>query len=379
MSVERPGQPQEPTQSSALPQSPHIGVVGVGSIGSLLAAHLTETGHDVSVVDAWYPHVEAVRSSGVEIQTPDEHLHVRLAAYHVDEVDEVRRPWDLVLVAVKAYDSARALRLVEPLLHTDTVVVPVQNGMTDAWFARLAHGRRLLGCSVHVPAELTGPGQVRRYLPRSRRTFSIGEVGGGRSRLAEDVARLFSAAGECEMSEDLMAVKWAKLAVNTMTNAPAALSRWTTRRLWADPQSVPLAARAAGETLAVARAEGVEPAPVYGRYPASLFVDGLHDPAAAAQAQAALAEMAAERVGASESRPSMLQDVDRGRRTEVRYLNGHVTRTGTRHGIATPANEVLTRTVEEIDRGHVQPSPELLDRCNEAVTSSASGTTTLDP
>lgn len=360
-------------------EHPRIGIVGIGSIGSLLAAHLTQAGHHVSAVDAWYPHVETARSGGVEISAPDERHRVRLAAYHVDEVDEIRHPWDLVLVAVKAYDSARALRLVEPLLHADTVVVPVQNGMTDAWFARLAAGRRLLGCSVHVPAELTGPGHVRRYLPRSRRTFSIGEPGGGGSCLAEEIASLLSAAGRCEVSEDLMAVKWAKLAVNTMTNAPAALSRWTTGRLWADPRSVSLATRAAGETLAVARAEGVEPAPVYGRYSPSVFVDGLHDRAVAAEARAALAEMAAERVGASESRPSMLQDVDRGRRTEVRYLNGHVTRTGRRHGIATPANDVLLHTVEEIDRGHVTPSEDLLDRCNEAITSAARGVTALDP
>jgi 2-dehydropantoate 2-reductase len=353
--------------SRELPRRPHIGIMGTGSIGSLLAAHLTEAGHDVSAVDGWYPHVEAVRTDGVEIRTPDEQHRVRLDAYHLDEVAEVARPVDVLLVAVKAYDSAWAVRLMEPLLHERTVVVPVQNGMTDAWFSRLVAGRRRLGCSVHVPAELTAPGRVTRYLPRTRRTFSVGEVGGGPSGLAGELAGVLSAAGECEVTEDLVAVKWAKLAVNTMTNAPAGISRWTTRRLWSEPRSVSLAARAAGETLAVARASGVEPAPVYGRYDPGLFIGGLHDAEAAAGARAALEEMAAERVGASESRPSLLQDVDRGRRTEVRYLNGHVAEQGRTYGVATPANDVLQHTVEEIDRGRLAPAPENLDRCNEAL------------
>jgi 2-dehydropantoate 2-reductase len=358
--------PDQPPVTTLGPR-PHIAIIGIGAIGSMLAAHLTEAGHDVTCVDGWYPHVEAARTVGVQISSPDEQHRVRIVAHHVDEVDHIDRPVDLLLVAVKAYDSAWAIRLMEPLLHPSTVVVPVQNGMTDAWFGSLAAGRRRLGCSVHVPAELTAPGRVTRYLPRSRRTLSVGEVHGGGSDLADEVTSLLAAAGGCETTEDLVAVKWAKLAVNTMTNAPAGISRWTTRRLWSDPRSASLAARAAGETLAVARAGGVTPAPVYGRYDPAVFIHGLRDPGAAEEARAALGEMAAERVGSSESRPSLLQDVDRGRRTEVRYLNGFVADRGRTYGVRTPANDALTDLVEQIDRGGLAPRPENLDRCNDSI------------
>lgn len=340
----------------------HIGIVGSGGIGSLLAAHLTLADHRVTVVDGWFPHVERIRDHGVEIQAPDERVRARLAAYNVDELDRVEGRIDVLLVAVKAYESALAVRLMEPLLHADSVLVPVQNGMTDQMFTRLVPAERLVGCSVHVPAELTGPGQVTRYVARDRRTFSVGEPRGGVSPRVERLVELFATAGVSEATDDLMAVKWAKLAVNMMANAPAGITGWTTHRLWSDPASVPLVVRAAGEALAVAEASGVRAGKVFGRFDPALFRAALTDAAAAGDAAAALGEIALERTGPSESRPSLLQDVDRGRRTEVRYLNGFVAQRGRELGVPTPVNAGLQTLVEEIDRGLLRKDPANLDR-----------------
>lgn len=349
-------------EKMAAPDAPHIGIIGTGSIGSILAAHLTEAGHRVSAVDSWYPNVEELRGEGVEITSPDETARVRVNAWNIDEVDQIERPVDVLLVAVKAYESASALALMAPLLHADSTVVAIQNGMTDQWFTRLVEPSRLVGCSVHVPAELAAPGRVTRYLPRSRRTFSLGELDGQAGPRVRRLADLFATAGRTEVTDELIATKWAKLAVNTMTNAPAGITGWTTNRLWTDPVSVPLAVRAAGETLAVAAAAGMSPQLIFGRLEPGLFRDALHDSGAAEQAAAGLFEMAQERTGPSESRPSLLQDVDRGRRTEVRYLNGYVVRRGKQLGVPTPVNAALESLVEEIDRGHLQKDPTNLDR-----------------
>ncbi|WP_162830012.1 ketopantoate reductase family protein [Amycolatopsis palatopharyngis] len=336
---------------------PHIGIIGCGSIGSLLAAHLTLAGRSVSVVDSWFRNVEEVRGHGVEIQAPDEAVRARVDAHNIDEVQNIARPLDVLLLAVKAYESANALALMASLIQDDTIVVPVQNGMAEEWIAKVLPRGRLVGCSVHVPAELTAPGRVTRYLPRGRRTFSLGAVGAAPIAPAQYVAELIQPAGDTEVVADLPAVKWAKLAVNTMTNAPAGLTGWTTKRLWSDPRSVPLITRAAGETLAVAEASGVQPALVFGRIRPELFHRALSDHGAEAELSAAMAEMAAERTGASESRPSLLQDVDRGRRTEVRYLNGFVVRQGATHGVPTPVNAALHDLVAEIDRGRLRKEP----------------------
>lgn len=350
------------------PAAPHIGVIGCGSIGSLLAAHLTLDGYRVSVVDSWYPHVERIRDDGVEIRAPDETVGARLEARHIDEVEELTTPLDVLVVAVKSYESAAAVALLGPLLRDETLVVPAQNGMNEEWFGRLLPRGRLVGCSVHVPAELTGPGRVTRYLPRTHRSFSLGVTDGGQVAPVERLASLFASAGETETSHDLVAVKWAKLAVNTMTNAPAAITGWTTNRLWSDPRTVPLVVRAAGETLTLARAAGATPAQVFGRIDPSLFRRALGDPAAAGEAAAAMVAMAEQRTGPSESRPSMLQDVARGRRTEVSYLNGYVVRKGREHGVPTPVNAALLEMVEEIDRGRlVGQDPGNLARLEEAV------------
>lgn len=340
---------------------PHIGIIGCGSIGSLLAAHLTLAGRSVSVVDSWFRNVEEIRGHGVEVRAPDETVRTTVDAHNIDEVQNISRPLDVLLLAVKAYESANALALMAPLFHDDTIVVPVQNGMSEEWIAGLLPRGRLVGCSVHVPAELTAPGRVTRYLPRRRRTFSVGAVGSDSTTPAQRIAELLQPAGDTELTADLAAVKWAKLAVNTMTNAPAGLTGWTTNRLWSDQRSVPLITRAAGETLAVAEASGVRPALVFGRISPDLFRRALNDRGAEADLSAAMAEMAAERTGASESRPSLLQDVDRGRRTEVRYLNGFVVRQGATHGMVTPVNAALHDLVAEIDRGRLRKDPGNMD------------------
>lgn len=341
---------------------PHIVVAGAGAIGSLVAAHLVAAGRSVTVIDGWYPHVEAMRANGVVIEAPDETIGTPVPAHHIDEVDTIDRPADLLLVASKAQESAVMLGLTSTLRSPETVVLPLQNGMTQEWFTRMLGGRsRLLGAAVHVPAELVGPGRVRRYLPRGRRTLSVGPQERGASRLAHQVAELLMPAGQCDVATDLAAVKWAKLAVNTMTNAPAGLTGWTTGRLWSDARSVPLVARAAGETLAVAHAAGVEVAPVYGRLAPARFRQALHDAEIAEEVHEAIREMGAERVGASESRPSLLQDVDRGRRTEVAYLNGYVVARGRELGVATPVNEALARLVMDMDRGLLEQHPDHID------------------
>lgn len=210
---------------------PHVVIVGTGSIGSILAAHLTEAGHHVSAVDGWYPHVEELRGNGVRIAAPDETVQVRADARNIDELHEIERPVDVLLVAVKAYESAAAVAMMTPLLREQSTVVVVQNGITEEWFKQLVDPGSVVGCSVHVPAELTAPGRVTRYLPRSRRTFSLGEVGGRAGPRVHRLAELFATAGRTEVTDDLIATKWAKLAVNTMTNAPAGITGWTTNRL----------------------------------------------------------------------------------------------------------------------------------------------------
>lgn len=349
---------------------PHIVIVGCGAIGSLVAAHLATDGRRVTVLDGWSANVAAIQQGALIIEAPDETHRARVTAHHLDEIGSIALA-DLLFIAVKAYDTPAALEATAPLRHENTVVVPLQNGMTVDWFGALLDDRsRVVGSAVHVPAELVGPATVRRYLPRNRRTMSLGEPAGGTSPLAGQIAQLLQPVGLCEETSDLRAEKWAKLAVNTMTNAPAGLTGWTTGKLWADPRMVPLVARAAGETLAVAHAAGVEAAPVYGRYEAQLFRDALLDQHTAERVHDAIRQMASERKGASESRPSLLQDVDRGRRTEIEYLNGHVVARGKEFRVPTPVNAALTRLVTDIDRGRLCPGPDNVKRLEQSIAHS---------
>ena len=110
--------------------SPRIAVVGTGANGAAIGADLTNAGHDVTFVEQWPAHVEAMRAHGIRVETPGAVETTRVNAIHLCEVATQRQSFDLVLVLVKAYDTRWACELIKPLVAAGGLVVGVQNGMT---------------------------------------------------------------------------------------------------------------------------------------------------------------------------------------------------------------------------------------------------------
>jgi 2-dehydropantoate 2-reductase len=109
---------------------PRIAVLGTGANGAGIGADLTRAGHDVTFIEQWPAHVEAMRRDGLRVELPDDVQVTQVTAIHLCEVATLRKPFDIVLVLVKAYDTRWACELIRPLLHARSVVVGVQNGMS---------------------------------------------------------------------------------------------------------------------------------------------------------------------------------------------------------------------------------------------------------
>jgi 2-dehydropantoate 2-reductase len=333
-----------------------IGIVGVGAIGSVVGGLLTKAGHDVTLIDQWPAHVEAMKTVGLRLSgTCGEHL-IPVRALHISELQSVAEPFDAIFIAVKSYDTEWAVALgLAYLKNPDGVVVDFQNGINDERVAAAAGRDRCLGCVITIGAGMYEPGHAIRT-DRGQIGFKIGEHDGRVTGRAERIAKILCDVAPTKVTTNLWGERWSKLAVNCMANGLAGLSGLGSAEVRTREGVRRVAVHLAAEVIAVGRARGHEVEPIWG-IEARRFVDaaqGKH----MAEVERDMAERARELAG---GRPSLLQDVMRGRRTEVQYLNGYVSEQGRQVGIPTPFNDKVVELITRVPPGTLEPDPRNLE------------------
>jgi 2-dehydropantoate 2-reductase len=332
-----------------------IGIIGAGAIGSVVGGLLTKAGHDVTLVDQWPEHVEKMRGQGLRLSgTCGDHL-IPVQALHIHEMQRIAEPFEAAFVAVKSYDTEWATALaMQYLRKPDGVVVDFQNGINDHRVAAVAGKERTLGCVITLGAGMYEPGHAMRT-DQGSIGFKIGELDGADSPRARKLAEIMSAVAPTKVTTNLFGERWSKLTVNCMANPLAGLSGWGSAEVRTEPVPSRIGIHVAAEAIRVGGASGYEVEPIYG-IAAQRFVDAAEGRGYAEVA----ADMAASAKHLTGGRPSLLQDVMRGRRTEIEYLNGYVCAEGRRLGVPTPINDAVVKTVLSYKVGALKPDPQNL-------------------
>ena len=317
-----------------------IGIVGAGAIGSVVGGLLTRAGHDVTLIDQWPDHVDAMKKVGLRLSgTCGEHL-VPVKALHLHEAQGVTAPFDAVFIAVKSYDTEWATHLgLSYLARPDGVVVDFQNGINDERVAAIAGKENTLGCVITISAGMYEPGHAMRT-DSGTIGFKIGEHDGQETARAQELATLMSAVAPTKVTTNLWGERWSKLAVNCMVNPLSGLSGLGSAEVRMERVPRRIAVHVAAEVITVGRACGYEVEPIYS-IPAQRFVDA----AAGKGIEDVEHDMSADAKSRIGGRPSMLQDVMKKRRTEVEYLNGYVVEQGRGVGVETPFNAAIVEAI----------------------------------
>jgi len=333
-----------------------IGIIGAGAIGCVVGGLLTKAGHDVTLVDQWPEHIETMKQRGLRLSgTCGEHT-IPVKALHIHELQGVATPFEAIFVSVKSYDTEWAAQMALAYLEQpDGVVVDFQNGVNDERVASVVGKARCLGCVITIGAGMYEPGHAMRTDSGSV-GFKIGEHDGRDTPRAQALARVMNDVAGAKVTTNLWGERWSKLAVNCMANPLAGLSGLGSAEVRTAPIPRRIAIHVAAEVIQVGRAAGYEVEPIYG-IDARRFVD-----AAQGKGRAAVeADMAASVKFLTGGRPSMLQDVMKGRRTEIDYLNGYVSQQGKRLGVATPVNDAVVAAVRQHGVGTLKPDPKNLE------------------
>jgi 2-dehydropantoate 2-reductase len=333
-----------------------IAILGAGAIGSVVGGMLTRAGVDVTLVDQWPEHIEAMKRHGLRLSgTCGEHA-IPVRAVHLHELQSVGEPFDAIFLAVKSYDTEWAAQLAAGYLRQpEGVVVDFQNGVNDDRVAAVVGGSRTLGCVIVISAGMYEPGHAIRTDTTSV-GFKIGELDGRDTPRAQALAKMLSGVAATHVTTNLWGERWSKLAVNCMGNALAGLSGLGSAEIRLEPGPRRIAIQLGAEAVRVGRALGHEIEPLIG-IAAQRIVDAAEG-RGLAEVEADLAAEAKRRTG---GRPSLLQDVLKGRRTEIDFLNGYVVTQGRTAGVPTPFNEAIVAAVHAHPVGRLTPDPRHLE------------------
>jgi len=291
-----------------------VWIIGTGAVGSALAGLLHDReGIKVCLVGGSV-HWRAIREKGLDFEIKGQGSEVLpLATAGLEEVPPLGSG-DLALLTGKLPDLEGVLKVLKPKIGPEATIIALQNGLGADRLAAEHLGRRVERGLLFFGANCPGPGRV---------IYNPGIIRLQRSPASEPVAGLLEEAPiRCELKDDFRPIEWFKMAINCVANPLAGLLGANNEEI---RQPVLDSAKEAilAEVRAVAKAEGVD---------LSLTVDFYND------------KIKGHNV------PSMRADLVRGRPTEIDFLNGAVADLGRKHGLPTPANDLLVGLVRFVSQ-----------------------------
>ncbi|MBL25344.1 MAG: 2-dehydropantoate 2-reductase [Rhodospirillaceae bacterium] len=343
-----------------------IAIVGAGAVGSKVGGHMLANGEDVTFIDGWPDHVEKINKDGLYMtgNTPEEEMTVQGRALHLTDVQELAKedPIDIAFVSMKSYDTEWATQLIKPYLAPDGFIVSLQNCMNEEFIAAIVGWGKVMGTiAAKISVQMPGPGHVHRNGPimgNSHTVFRVGEPHGRITPRAEEVAQLCGYCDSYLVTTNLWGERWTKLVMNSSSNPMAAASGLSSTAISEDADLRKVKIHLAAEAIEVGRAAGFNLEKLHGidcgQWTKAL--DG--DKAAYAEIEEDYIEMGKK--GNPDGRPSMGQDMQKGRRTEIDFMNGLVCMKAREFGLKTPVNDGIVEAAKMVEKDPSKATPDLV-------------------
>jgi len=299
--------------------------MGTGAIGSVFGGFLAKAGHTVTLIGR-SRHMEPIAEGGLRITGiwGDHTVRNLSALTSLPRETDV----DLILLTVKSYQTEKAMEEIGCAFPGNTPILSLQNGLGNTETIAASVGTdRTLGGRVIFGAEIPEPGTVKVTVIAD--AVAVGSLRGSGFPFnrTEEIARTIEAAGiPCRAVREIEQYIWGKVLYNVALNAPAAVLGINYGKLRDSEATQELMSAIIGEAFAVADAEGVQ----LGWEKPEEYLETLFEQLLPPTAS---------------HFPSMLRDIQQGKRTEIDALNGALVRMGAEHGIATPVNQTLTRLI----------------------------------
>lgn len=326
-----------------------IAVLGAGSLGTIVGAYLAAGGMDVELIDTYQAHVDALNHKGAKvIGTTDFQAKVKAST-----PENKSGKYDLVLLLTKQLYNDSVLQELLPFLGADSIVCSLQNGIPEEKVASIVGRERTIAGSVEFGATFIEPGVSRlttEYAHFKKYAFQIGELNGEITERIQRIKSILDLVGGTHISDNLVGTKWSKLLINNAFSGLSAALNGKYGDILDNEIGIVSAVYIADETIKVGHANGVTFAKMGGLDIESLELTSEND--LPDRIQTFRAAMESSRL----LKASMLQDIEKKRKTEIDYINGVVPRLAEGTGISTPYNDMVVKLVKTAEQYQTVPN-----------------------
>lgn len=322
-------------------------IYGAGSLGTILGAYINKAGVPMELINRNKAHVEALNTSGAKVVGTME-FEQKVKAYTPDQMSG---EYDIIFLMTKQQNNCEVVQMLQGFLAPDGVLVTFQNGLPEVQIAEILGEERVLGCTVAWGATMLSPGVCELTSEPDALSFALGSISDKRNRHFDKVKELLEMMGTVEVEENFIGTRWSKLLINAAFSGMSAVLGCTFGKAAGPKESRRIVQALIKECIDVCAAGGIRIEPVQGKD----IVKLLDYHGAVKKAVSFFIIPIAIRKHAR-LKASMLQDLEKGKLTEVDAINGAVSAYGRKIGCPTPMNDKVVEIIHKIEQGRLKPS-----------------------
>ena len=329
----------------------HIAIYGAGSLGTILGAFISKAGVPIELINRNKAHVEGLKSKGAQVVGTMQFCQP-VVAYTPDEMSG---EYDILFLMTKQQHNAEVVQMLKGFLAPNGVLVTFQNGLPEVQIAEVLGEERVLGCTVAWGATMQSPGVCELTSEPDALSFSLGAISTQRSKHFAKVKELLETMGTVEVEENFLGTRWSKLLINAAFSGMSAVLGCTFGEAAGPKESRRIVQALIKECIDVCAKGGIRIEPVQGKDIVKLL--DYHNPIKKAVAYMIIPIAIRKH---AKLKASMLQDIEKGKLTEVDAINGAVCDYGRKVDFPTPANDKVVEIIHKIEKGELKPSFENL-------------------
>ena len=328
-----------------------IAIYGAGSLGTILGAYISKAGVEIELINRNKAHIEALQTKGAHITGTVEFTQP-VVAYTPDQMNG---EYDVIFLMTKQQHNAEVVTMLKDFLAADGAMVTFQNGLPEVQIAEILGEERVLGCTVAWGATLQEPGVCELTSAPDALSFSLGAISTKKNKHFNKIKEVLEHMGTVDIEENFIGTRWSKLLINASFSGMSAVLGCTFGEAAGPRESRKVVQALIKECIDVCAKGGIRIEPVQGKDIVKLL--DYHNPIKKAVAYMIIPIAIRKH---AKLKASMLQDIEKGKLTEVDAINGAVCDYGKKVGFPTPTNDKVVEIIHKIEKGEVKPSFENL-------------------